>query len=85
MNCVVLANWLKKFNTSIKAEKHQVLLLLDKAAGHNFSDEVSKELANVRVEYFPANTASIMQPLSAGIIKSFMVQFKRILVDDLSN
>ena len=85
MNCVVLANWLKKFNTSIKAEKHQVLLLLDKAAGHNFSDEVSKELANVRVEYFPANTASIMQHLSASIIKSFMVQFKRILVDDLSN
>ena len=58
MNCVVLANWLKKFNTSIKAEKHQVLLLLNKAAGHNFNDEVSKELANVRVEYFPANTAS---------------------------
>ena len=80
LNCVVLANWLKKFNTSIKAEKHQVLLLLDKTAGHKFSDEVSKELANVGVEYL-----STMQPLGAGIIKSFMVQFKRILVDDLSN
>ena len=62
-------------------------MLLDKAAGHNLSDEVSKdkELANVRVEYLPANTTSIMQPLDAGIIKSFMVRFKQILVDDLSN
>ncbi len=62
----------------MKAEKYQVRLLLDNAASHNLSDEVFKELTNMRVEYLPANT-SIMQPLNAGIIKKKIIRGKRQL------
>jgi hypothetical protein len=38
------------------------------------------DLTNVRVQFLPKNTASFLQPLDAGIIQNFKVNYKALFL-----
>ena len=51
--------------------------LLDNAAGHKFDIKQT----NIRVEFLPPNTTSVLQPMCAGIIISFKCSYKNDLIN----
>jgi len=58
------------------AKNRKILLLLDNAPSHIHSIE----LVYVQIEMLPPNTTSHIQPLDAGIIKNFKLQYKSKLM-----
>jgi hypothetical protein len=44
---------------------------------------LKNKLTNVEVSYLPANTTSVLQPLDQGIIRTFKLYYKKILVEYL--
>ena len=68
-------SWLSHLNTVFKIQNRQVLLLVDNAPSHNASND--SQLSNIVVQYLPPNTTSCIQPLDAGIIRSFKSKYKR--------
>jgi hypothetical protein len=75
--------WLLEFNEKMKKENRHVLLLIDSAGGHNISLELRNKLTNVEVFYLPANTTSVLQPLDQGIIRTFKLYYRKLLVEYL--
>ncbi|XP_055377928.1 tigger transposable element-derived protein 6-like [Condylostylus longicornis] len=63
-------------NNKMKKQQKNILLLVDNAACHR----IDVELSNIKIEFLPANTTSIIQPLDQGIIRSFKAQYKTCLV-----
>ena len=55
-------------------------LLIDNAGGHNISLELKNKSINVKVFYLPANTTSVLQPLDQGIIRTFKLYYRKLLV-----
>ena len=64
------------FNKEMKRQNRKVLLFLDNAPVHN--KEI--KLSNVKLEFFPALTTSLLQPLDRGIISCIKRQYQEILV-----
>jgi serine/threonine protein phosphatase PrpC len=75
--------WLLEFNEKMKKENRHVLLLIDNAGGHNISLELRNKLTNVEVSNLPANTTSVLQPLDQGIIRTFKLYYRKLLVEYL--
>ena len=71
--------YLRWFNIQMTGRK--TLLLLDGFSSHHAGVDLLEtqeiELTNVRVEFLPANTTSICQPLDQGIIRTFKAHYKR--------
>ena len=67
--------WLKELNRKMAKEKRSILLTVDNASCHNSGIEL--ELSNVKVQFLPKNTTSIMQPLDMGIIAATKVLFRK--------
>lgn len=74
MTMIIFKDWLSRFNSKIKLQNRQVLLLVDNAAGHNLDDDF--KMSNVEIKYLPPNSTSILQPCDAGIIRSFKCFYK---------
>jgi len=78
---------LKNFNDDIKREsdarvargekERKVLLLVDNAAGHG----TSFDLSHVKVHFLPPNTTSWLQPMDAGIIRNFKAQYTKLVMN----
>ena len=74
-NCFIpnVKNYCKRKNIAYK-----ILLVLDNATGHG------KELANVdenvKIVFLPPNTTSLIQPMDQGLIATFKVGFKHLLM-----
>ena len=63
----------------MQGEGRKVLLLLDNFSGHDLGVQLvggKQGLANIQVEWPPANTTSHWQPLDQGIIASFKVLYR---------
>ena len=70
--------WLKLFDCYVSQTcGRKVLLFADKASCHGFSTTLPT-FTHVRVEFLPANTTFLCQPLDAGIIASVKKIFKRL-------
>ena len=67
--------WLKELNRKMAKEKRSILLTVDNASCHNSGIEL--ELSNVKVQFLPKNTTSIMQPLDMGIIAATKVFYRK--------
>jgi hypothetical protein len=78
MTMDIFRNWLQYVDKKMHNEKRNILLLLDNAGGHNTTSDL--KLTNVRLLYLPPNTTSMLQPLDAGIIRSFKCHYKEILI-----
>jgi hypothetical protein len=57
-------------------EKKMILLLLGYCSAH----KVDVWLENVKLEFLPANSTSLLQPLDQGIIQNAKVHFRKHLV-----
>jgi hypothetical protein len=79
MTANLFREYLRWFNQQMIGRK--VLLLLDGFSAHQAGLDLLEaqdiKLSNVRVEFLPANTTSICQPLDQGIIRTFKAHYKR--------
>ncbi|KAM9939951.1 hypothetical protein OXX80_000563 [Metschnikowia pulcherrima] len=80
MNYEVMMEWLIAFNDHVKRKDKFVLLLMDNHSSHIKADDLLKQsraLTNVEIHFLPPNTASKLQPLDQGIIKSFKCRYSK--------
>ena len=75
MNSSIFQQWLSEFDADMRRSNRQVLLLVDNAPSHNFDKE---SLTNIRVEFFSPNLTSRVQPMDAGIIRTFKAYYKNL-------
>lgn len=72
MTTTIFTDWVKKFDSKMAAQGRHILLLLENAPAH----PQELELSNVVLQYLPANTTSMLQPLDLGIIKNFKCHYR---------
>lgn len=76
MTSNLFESWLKKLNKKMKTEKRKIVLFIDNCAAHN----TIPKMENVKIEFLPPNTTSKLQPLDQGIIQSFKVKYRHLVV-----
>ncbi|CAF1597859.1 unnamed protein product [Rotaria magnacalcarata] len=76
LNVKLFSEWLSDLNVSMKKQKSKIILFLDSAPYH----PVDIELSNIKLQYFPPNTTSKLQPLDQGIIHAFKTHYRKRLV-----
>lgn len=91
MRTDIWESWLQRINCTFRSANRHILLLVDNAPSHTANSceddedsstaeadviEDSLQLSNIRVEYLPPNTTAHIQPMDAGIIKSFKAKYK---------
>lgn len=69
---------LEKFNRKMRLENRHVLLFLDNATSHP-----DIPLSNVKLVFLPPKTTSHLQPMDQGIIQSFKIKYRKLLVQHL--
>ena len=60
----------------MRSEKRKIIIFIDQCPAHPSGYEFS----NVKVKFFPANCTSELQPMDLGAIRSFKVQYRKLLV-----
>ena len=68
----VFETWLKKLNRKMAFEKRK-MLFLDNASSHP-----TVEYSNVKLQFFPPNTTSVLQPMDQGIIQATKLKFRKL-------
>ena len=69
MTSSLFLEWLQDLDREMQLQQRKILLFLDNAPSH--PKDVS--LTNVKLQFFPANTTSKLQPLDQGIILNMKV------------
>ena len=78
MTGIIFKNYFKKLNNQMKTEKRKILLFLDNAGSHP-----DIKLLNIQLQYLPPNTTSELQPLDAGVIANFKVNYRKLLLQNI--
>ena len=55
------------------SKNRHVILFLDNASSHTSGD---LQLSHVKIQFFPANTTSVLQPLGQGIIQNMKCHYR---------
>ncbi|GFU42749.1 tigger transposable element-derived protein 6 [Trichonephila clavipes] len=76
MTTELFNDWLVSLNSDMKREKRHILLFLDNCTVHNNAPSLS----NVKLQFFPPNSTSKLQPLDQGIIHNFKTFYRREVV-----
>ncbi|GFV77444.1 tigger transposable element-derived protein 6 [Trichonephila clavipes] len=76
MTTELFNEWLVSLNSDMKREKRHILLFLDNCTVHNNAPP----LLNVKLQFFPPNSTSKLQPLDQGIIHNFKTFYRREVV-----
>ncbi|KAG0440024.1 Tigger transposable element-derived protein 6 [Dictyocoela muelleri] len=71
MTSAVFNMWLFDINQKFKKERRKILLVLDNCPAH----KISVETSHIELIFLSKNTTSKLQPLDAGIIRSFKAKF----------
>ncbi|KAG0442128.1 Tigger transposable element-derived protein 6 [Dictyocoela muelleri] len=71
MTSIEFKKWLFDWNCTLKEKNRKILLLLDNCTSH----KSTIELSNIELFFLPKNSTSKLQPLDAGIIRSFKSKF----------
>jgi hypothetical protein len=81
----IFKKWLGRVDRFLKKRREKAIMFVDNFAGH----KVAKKLRFLRVEYLPANTTSITQPLDGGIISAFkninLSLLNQKMINDIEN
>lgn len=78
MTAKIFLDYLHNLNREMIKQNRNILLFLDNAASHSFV-----ELSNIKLQFLPANTTSVLQPLDAGIIPAFKINYRKYVLEDL--
>ena len=73
MTGVLFREWLHDLEYDMRAQKRNIVLLLDNASAHTAHD---MEVKTVKVVFLPPSTTSKLQPMEAGIIASFKRRYR---------
>ena len=76
MTSVIFLQWVKDWDIALIRENRKILPLIDNCPTH----PKIKSLKNIRLEFLPANTTSLIQPLDQGIIKNVKTFYRKELV-----
>ncbi|KAK3920484.1 Tigger transposable element-derived protein 6, partial [Frankliniella fusca] len=74
--------WLKQVDGKMRAQRRQILLFIDNCPAHPTDLQF---LTNVKVEFFPKNCTSMLQPLDQGVIHNFKYFYRKRVVLRLMN
>jgi len=74
---MIFTDWLKDFDRQMSLTGRKVILLVDNAASHTTGD---LNLRSVRLHFLPPNTTAHIQPMDAGIIKTFKTYYRKQLI-----
>ncbi|GES82215.1 tigger transposable element-derived protein 6-like [Rhizophagus clarus] len=87
MRSDIFGEWLEYINNKFRTQNRKILLLIDNASSHFNPDDHNNRvtehtndnlnLSHVRVHFLPPNTTAHLQPMDAGIIKSFKAIYKQ--------
>ncbi|XP_061170543.1 tigger transposable element-derived protein 6-like [Saccostrea echinata] len=72
MTSVIFSDCLQKFNSKMRRQNREVLLIMDNAPSH-----IIPTLSNVKIHFLPPTTTSHLQPLDSGIIQSFKKHYSK--------
>ena len=79
MTGFLFTEWLHSVDKLMRYQKRRILLLLDNCSAHVSVDD----LQNVKLLFLPPNTTSKIQPLDQGIINSFKLNYRKLLLEHL--
>lgn len=79
MTSTIFLEWLRIWDRELQKNSRNILLLIDNCAAH----PKSMVLKNIRVEFLPPNTTSLIQPLDMGIIKNLKCFYRSKLVNHI--
>ena len=74
MTGALFVEWLKDWDRKLGQERKSILLLVDNCTAHNVKNTT---LRNIRLEFLPKNTTSILQPCDQGIIRTTKAYFRK--------
>ena len=75
MTTALFNEWITDFNRKMRLQNRNVLLFIDNAPSHP-----AQQLSNVKVQFLPPNTTSVLQPLDAGLIKTMKSNYRKCLL-----
>ena len=76
MTTEIMSDWLVELDNKMKKQKRKIILFMDNATSH--PDYL--KLKNANLVFVPPNTTSMLQPLDQGIIRSFKVRYRKLLL-----
>ncbi|QRV90089.1 tigger transposable element-derived protein [Ceratobasidium sp. AG-Ba] len=76
MTSVIWHEYLSILNTQMQQQDRHVLLLCDNASSHSLN---GASYSHIEVAYLPPNLTSWLQPMDAGIIRTFKANYRRLL------
>jgi hypothetical protein len=75
MTAAIFEEWLRVWDKILRLSGRSILLLVDNCSAHPKLD-----LSNIRLEFLPPNTTSIIQPLDQGVIRNLKLHYRSELV-----
>ena len=79
MTSGVFETWLKKLNRKMPFKKRKVLVFLDNASSYP-----TVEYSNVKLQFFPPNTTSMLQPMDQDITQATKWTFCKLQLQNMT-
>ena len=76
MTSVLFQEWITAWDAALAKDRRKILLLVDNCTAHPHIDTQK----NIRLEFLPANTTSLIQPMDQGVIKNLKTFYRKELV-----
>ena len=73
MTGVLFEEWVRKLDSSFRAQSRKVALLIDNCPAH--SD--IKNLKNINLIFLPPNTTSVLQSMDQGVIRNLKTHYRK--------
>lgn len=77
MTSSIWMEYLRKWDRELRLKNRKILLLADNAPSHPFVPR----LTNIKLDFLPKNTTSLIQPCDAGVIKCFKGFYRSALTN----
>jgi hypothetical protein len=76
MNSLIMREWLQFFYHHVGSNR-RILLLMDNFSAHKAGVELAPPPTNIQIQYLPANSTSVFQPLDQGIIQNLKYYYRK--------